>query len=307
MNEIKWDGKPISQDGIYTGLPIERYHGNICVGPSVSSSGLRTMENDSPAHYWLTSPFNPKYKKDDEKKVIQSGSDAFSLGHAAHTLLLGESHFKKKYIIRPSEWKSWQTGVSQRWRVKQRRAGLTVLVPNDIDLIAGMAESLAKHPYAVDLLRGGIERSIIHRDPLTGVWLKSRPDSIPSDSTINADLKTTVCSHPDKVDRDIIKYLYHMQAALGGMCMREILEEEPSEFVFIFVEKKPPHCVTVTQLSDKLLQYGYRLCRTQINRFADCIKSGEWPGYTDRPRTTFIPDWYDKQLDARSERGELAK
>ena len=38
-----YDGQPITTPGIYSGVSMDRYHGpDLCAGPSISSSGLRT-------------------------------------------------------------------------------------------------------------------------------------------------------------------------------------------------------------------------------------------------------------------------
>ena len=65
----------ISEPGVYS-LPIEIYHGQPTVGPSISSSGLRTIWAQSPAHYYVDSPLNPK-------RAPQPDRPAFALGRQA--------------------------------------------------------------------------------------------------------------------------------------------------------------------------------------------------------------------------------
>ena len=48
----------VSVPGVYA-LSMAEYHGDLCVGPSISSSGLRTIWSRSPAHYFHASPYNP--------------------------------------------------------------------------------------------------------------------------------------------------------------------------------------------------------------------------------------------------------
>ena len=62
MNIVRWDGKPITENGIYSHVPFETYHGDpirsaLLFGdePSISSSGLRKIVTESPAHYWAGS------------------------------------------------------------------------------------------------------------------------------------------------------------------------------------------------------------------------------------------------------------
>ena len=70
MNVIKWDGEKISRPCLVSGLPIDRYHAaDICDGPSISSSGLRTIFSKSPAHFWAESALNDEEDEEDEEET----------------------------------------------------------------------------------------------------------------------------------------------------------------------------------------------------------------------------------------------
>jgi len=43
QDELTWDVGKISQQGIYAKIPMSVYHSDCCVGPSISSSGLREI------------------------------------------------------------------------------------------------------------------------------------------------------------------------------------------------------------------------------------------------------------------------
>jgi hypothetical protein len=69
MVAIVWKGQQIGTAGMYRDVPLEKYHGaGICAGPSVSSTGLRKIVNQSPAHYFDGSPYNPKPETDAEER-----------------------------------------------------------------------------------------------------------------------------------------------------------------------------------------------------------------------------------------------
>ena len=87
MKAIAWDKKPITRPGLYSGISLSEYHrGDICDGPSISSSGLRTIFTKSPAHYWAASPLNDDPDDDVED---ESDSQALIFGSAVHHLILG--------------------------------------------------------------------------------------------------------------------------------------------------------------------------------------------------------------------------
>jgi hypothetical protein len=296
----QWTGEKITEPGCYL-MPIEAYHSDCAAGPSISSSGLRQIEQESPAHYWAQSYLNPDREQEDD-------SEAFILGRAAHHLLLGEGSFAQKFCVRPAEWSDWRTKAAQQWRAEQKAAGMTVLTDGQIKAIRGMARSLAAHPIIRGgLLNGEIERSLIWQDKETGIWLKARPDAIPADSDI-ADLKTTADASLRGCNSGLYDFGYHMQMAMIGMGMETVFGKRADEFHYtlIFVEKKPPYAVVVKPIDPNAIWWGRKQLRRAIRRFADCIAKNDWPAYEHDMQTLCLPDWYVKRLESDVQSGQLS-
>lgn len=290
------DGEKALKAGVYT-IDIERYHGDCTDGPGISSSGLRTIELRSPAHYWATSYLNPS-------RVEGERTDALDFGQAAHVLLLGETGFRSRFAIRPDEWPDWRTKNAQVWRDVQREAGRVVITPDQVEHIKGIAASLARHPLVRSgLLQGEVERSVIWRDS-SGVWLKSRPDVLPVSDGVVVDLKTAADASPRAVQRAIIDHGYAMQGALTGMGLAEVCAVKMTAFVLVAVEKTPPYAVSVTEVDADWIAYARRQVRRAIDTFAKCLESGEWPAF-DQEAVAHIPDWLRKRLDQDSDVGLL--
>jgi len=280
MNSIQWDGQRISKPGIYAGIPLDDYHrGDICDGPSVSSSGLRTIWNKSPAHFWDQSPLNPMRCEQIDKKH-------FILGRAAHHLVCGEFGFGDRYIIRPEkapDGRAWHgsNGTVIKWLDEQRAAGLTVLTQEDAEAIRGMAISLGNNGMMRNgILSGLVERSMFWRDKGTGVWLKSRPDVISTASGDFADLKTTNSVLYADTQYSIDSFCYQMQGALV-MEGAQALGLEASTFSLVWVEKTRPYCVRVQTLIDEDLALGAKMNRAMIDTFHACFTAKHWPGPGD--------------------------
>lgn len=290
--------KLIERNGIYR-ISLEAYHGQPCVGPSISSSGLRTIFKKSPAHFWCESSLNPEAEPQEE-------TDAFVLGRGAHHLLLGEDDFSTLFIVRPDELngKPWHGNRAdcKAWLDRQAEAGRTVLLASDIKHIRGMAKSLAANPLVQQgILGGDVEQSMIWKDKSSGVWLKARPDCIPTDSGDFADLKTS-SRFGDDLDRDVAKYRYDMQAGLVSMACREVLKRPMQSFSFVFVESKPPYGVEVVTLKSGDVEEAEKDLRVAIDVFAHCLKTGDWfgPGGTQRDaRFVHIPDWVRENAEYR--------
>jgi hypothetical protein len=303
IQTIKWDGHAISEPGLYGGIPLDTYHAaNICDGPSISSSGLRTIFNESPAHFFVEWRGNPN-------RIESKESRALIIGRAVHHLILGEPFFAKLFAIQPEEYESekgskpWNNNANdcKKWHAARHEEGRTVLLRQEVENIRGMAESLGAHPIIrAGALNGLIERSIFWKDHKSGIWLKSRPDSIPGDSGDFVDLKTTDSVQRQALVRTIGKFGYHQQGALVRQAAREVLGIENPTFTLVFVEKEPPWCVRVVTLKDSDLDRGDKQNRIALDQFAACLKSKHWPGPGgDREDAEYIElgDYEKKRID----------
>jgi len=300
MFEItQWNGKPIDKPGLYAGIPLETYHSAaIAVGPSISSSGLRTIVQKSPLHFWSESYHNPK-------RIEKEPNDALNFGRAVHFLLSSEVGFKKHFAVRPDQWDSWRTKDSQNWKKDMQGAGKTVLTPEDIESIKGMAESLSAMPEVkAGLLAGHAECSLFWQDEKTGVWLKSRPDAIPTDGAIIGDLKTTTDASYRGAQDAIKEHGYAAQMALVGIGMKQVLGIDVSDFALIFIEKKPPYAANVLIIEDNWIGYGARQMRKGLDTFAQCWKDGTWPGFTPN-LTVSMPSYLKTQFENEVKGGIL--
>ena len=282
----------ITKPGLYSRVPIDIYHSQqLFDGPSVSSSGLRKLnpELGSPKHFFAEWDGNPNRKDDTDI------SKALIMGRALHHLVLGEPFFAKTFAVQPdeyrdpdkgNEWKKWNNNatVCKTWNEKQRKAGKFILTPNDAETIKGMAAELSMHPFIQGgALNGLIERSMFWKDKTTGIWVKVRPDSIPSDSADFFDYKTT---GGKVIWREIMRacddYGYHQQGALVRQAAREVLGLDTTQtqftFTLIFQEKKEPYAVRGVEIKEGALDLGERQNRAALDRLAGCLKTNFWPG-----------------------------
>lgn len=289
-------GTKVSEPGCYDGIPIEIYHGDITDGPGISSSGLRTIESQTPLHYWANSYLNPD-------RVEQEPKSHFAFGQAAHTLLLSEDGFREKFVVRPDGWRDWRTKAAQEWRDEMQAAGKTVLVPADLKAIRHIANQLAADPLvASGILHGAIEHSMLWKDGKTGVWLRARPDVIPAADGVLVDLKTTTDASPHSVQRTVLDYNYAMQGALAGWGMEATLGTKMTDFVLVWLEKSPPYAVRVSPVDSEWLYWAQRQLRRAIDTFAKCVETNTWPGYTGED-TIHMPQWLRARFEDEDKHG----
>jgi hypothetical protein len=295
MKVIPWDGKPISAPGIFSNVPSAIYHGpDLCIRPSISSSGLRTIFTDSPMQYWIHSPYNPN-------RLPEEDSRAFVVGRAAHHLCLGEADFKKHFIVRPAEYPDQKTGELKKWTraagyCKAREAewaddmNLDILTPEELETIKGIA---GIQPWQKGLddsglmnsavvragaLQGLVEHTVVAIDKETGVFIKARPDVIPTASREAGDFKTTQSVQPYKLQQTLDDLRYDMQGEIVSRCLEQAADFRLTNFALIFAAKKEPHEVAVRELKPYDLDESAKDNQTAIRTFALCMERGKWPG-----------------------------
>lgn len=301
---MKWTGGSIVIPGLYANMPMSHYHTrDVCDGYSISSSGLRKIFNKSLAHYWDTSPYNPNRAEDEPSREM-------IIGRAAHHLMMGESNFAEFFRAAPPEvpdakgnLKPWSLvyNYAKEWQDARRRDGIETIFPKEIEMLMGMARAIGAHPLVkAGALNGYIEHSGFWRHE-TGVWLKIRPDVIPSASGDVCDLKTTSSVQWVDLQRTIADMGYVQQFAL----MREGFRKLGFPFAsatLLFVERNRPHCVRIVSLKPQELDRGEQMNRAALRAFVRCLKSREWPGPGGVRRDAeeiWTPDWYKEQIDAR--------
>jgi hypothetical protein len=296
-----WDGKSVRMPGILSGLPIKTYHAkDAAIEPSIGSSGLKKIFLESPKHYWATSPLNPK-------AVEEEKTDALRFGGAAHHLLFGEADFNKLYAVPPpmlgGEPFSLRRTVCRVWREQREAEGKSFVRPEEMETIVGMRDSLASHPLIkAGILNGLIETSLFCKHKQTGVWLKARPDAVPTDSLDFVDLKTIAAIDYHSLENALYRFGYFIQAGLVAMIVQELLGQMIHSFTFVFIEKKAPFDIAVVTLKDNEIARGIKAAEKAIATFADCLKRKEWPGrYADKADAFYVEmaPYHQQWIDAR--------
>jgi len=138
------------------------------------------------------------------------------------------------------------------------------------------------------------------RDPQTGVLCRCRPDYWRHDGII-VDLKTARDASRDGFSKSIDGWRYDVQAAYyidgiararaaGGIDM-----PAPRAFVFIAAEKAAPYGVAVYNIDAQSIAIGRREYREDLDIYAECSATGEWPGYGDKIQSISLPEWRLRQ------------
>ncbi len=300
----------ITAPGAYEGISNEDYHRNprLLPGPSMSSSGTKKIISQSAYHFWFDSPLNPNRPLEEEKPH-------FNVGKAAHDLLLLGDDWTKKYFVLPEGFRENATnkfaGAIEELKAA-REAGTPVLRFQDAQQVKAVTEAIAANRDAINALAAGIpEVTIAHIDPETEIWCRTRPDWLPY-SVINGasvmvvtDLKFLAMTHcrPHGFSKAIHDFGYHQSAAWYEDGIEATYGRRPTNWIFIAVEKDPPHSVSVYELPREDIERGRFQNQKARRIFADGLSTGKWPSYTSEEiQMVGLPVWARRQID---EHGDL--
>lgn len=276
-------------------IPIETYHGDCCEGPSVSASGLVTIEQKSLRHYWWSSYLNQERPADD--------TEALAFGRACHAWVLGEPEFNKYFVLSPHD--EFRTKVARAWRDEQTR---TIVRAEQLEAIKSMVRQLKAHPLLRNAFTDGKpEQSLIWKDRETGIWLKSRPDWLPNTLHFVPNFKTCVSAKPEAFAAAAFRFGYHQGAALCLDGLREVLGWREASCYFVAQEKDAPHVAMPFVMRAEDIEIGRLLNRSSLRKLARALERDHWPAYADGATEIIIPAWSEKLFLDRHSKGEFAE
>jgi PDDEXK-like uncharacterized protein DUF3799 len=270
---------------IIDGLSAEAYHAD---RTSISSSGLRALlAPGCPAQF--------KYDRDHP----QPPKKEFDLGHAAHLYVLGEG--PELEVI---DFPDWRKKDAQIQRDEAYLAGKVPLLTKDHDEVQQMAAAIRQHPVAGPLFTpdGGVaEQSIYWTDSRTAVRCRCRPDWMPhrqeNGRLVVVDYKTAKAVDDAALQRAVYERGYHAQAAfyLDGVKAAGLAGDQEPAFIFVFQSKTAPYLVHLVELDFPALTLGAARNERALRTYAECERTGIWPGFNDRITYLPLPPYAEKR------------
>lgn len=276
-------------------IPNDEYHAM----EGVSSSHLKPLVLKSAKHYqsWLTE--EPK------------DSNEMTIGSAIHCLVLEPHLFDKQYVVcleaedkRSKEYK----------KAVEENPGKIILTGSQYETITNAATSIAKHlaenPDFQALLDNEAirEKAFFWTDPDTGVLCKVKPDILTKWGVI-VDIKSTRDASFDSFQKSIVDFGYFISAPFYLDGIKQAIEQSgdpvlkqiklPSSFLLIAVETSAPYDVVVYYLDQNTIEIGRSLYKKALKTYAECQKTGQWPGFSKTFTEIGLPNWAIYKLNRR--------
>ena len=252
-----------------TDLTNKEYHAH----PAISSSDVKAVHTKSLAHW---------------KGKVRKETSAFALGSAVHALVLEP---EKNLVVRGPEDRR-----GNKWKEASFAAdieGQILLPEGEFDLAARIADAAKAHPVVEQYLGDPTfvaEASFFGIDPETGVEIKCRPDGYLPDYGIVFDLKTTTDASPDGFPRELRKFAYDVQGAFYLRALRSA-GFKADTFIFIAVEKEPPHAVCLHALTDDYMRHADQVVTHTLQKISNATAVSAFTTGWPLINTISLPRW----------------
>lgn len=262
--------------GWYTDISSVDYHS----GPGLSTSGMKALLR-SPAHF---------------KAPAKEETPAMIEGEAFHCYGLQPELFNKRFAVMP-QGQDRRTKEGKALAADAEAVGMTVISYDTFAEIKGMTDAIRAHPLVAEILsEGQPEVSGYVTDPGSGVLLKCRIDWLCTSRNLLFDLKSTADSSIDAFTGIAYKMGYALQAAVYLYVTSLITKVEHREFLFVAVEREPPHGVVVYQADQEFIQFGQIQMQRAIAIYKDCEAQNHWPAYSQELHNLGLPIWARKSI-----------
>jgi hypothetical protein len=214
---------------------------------------------------------------------------AMLTGTLAHALILeGPEVFHQRYIVAPDVDKRTKEGKTLYQSFCEANKDKTVITLDQLQAVAGMAESVASHPACREILADGQPELAVTWEE-EGLDAKAKCDWVSSAALI--DLKTTQNSEYSVFSKTIVNSGYHRQMAFykSGLAANCI---HPEHCLIIAVESKAPFTVNVYSVENDLLEAGEGQYKELLRKYAQIKDMDVLPSYTEAGiQSVYCPAW----------------
>lgn len=224
-------------------------------------------------------------------------SDAMTLGSAAHCRTLEPGRFADAYRIWDRRTDTGRRaprngGVWDEFQAEAFAAGCEVLTEDDAAAAEAIAKAVRSDAAAMKYLASG-EPEIVMQWEMQGRTCRGRLDWLTSigGQPVLVGLKTTRDCRVQKFGRQAADLEYPQQWAwyYNGYW---IISGVKPKVVEIVVESTAPHAVAVYEIPDEVIYKGEEEFGKSLQAFAECERTGRWPGPVPRETELVLPSWY---------------
>lgn len=236
-------------------------------------------------------------------------TDATEWGQLFEQLIMYPDHFEQRFAVCPETYPDSKTKEPKPWTFaanfckewREQNKGKTII----------KADTETQARNAVKFFNGKPALRELVRCSKKQVWLEGKYEDkateiiVPLHGLIDlapdkeheefgcslADLKTTKDADPFSWARDVHRYGLHVQAALYLDLWNAATGEGRIDFRHAISESGPPWETACRVLSQDFITLGRMRYIEALERYCQCLKSGDWPGYDTPEKGTVWQGW----------------
>jgi exodeoxyribonuclease VIII len=291
---VTWELNQIHRD-----ISFEEYSS----ADAINSHGLMDMLR-SPAHF-----YERRFRGEDKS------TKATEFGRMLHFAVLEPEQFAKKCVVEPEfigltkDGKPSNRSGEALEKKKTWRASLApdvlIVTPEILEKLIRMSNKILSHPIAGKLLKGSVtEATIFWQDEETDIVCKARLDVVSASGYI-IDLKTTRDARDFKFVWQIKDYDIDLQLSHYLKAAQSTKQIRSDAAILIAAESESPHEVAVYPVGTRILFRGEHRRSKAMRVYAECLKTGKYPGYNPEARTIDFGEWAENEVGAEIEREPL--
>jgi hypothetical protein len=243
---------------------------------------------------------------------------AKEFGFLAHLAILEPERLWRECIVRPNVDGRTKEGRPILAEFKEKAKGKLIIKQDEADKLTAITRNIRAHATANEYVtgKGFNEVSIVWVDKETQLRCKARLDRIAVVSTLPG-------VHPDMLpqtdqfmlvidvktlgkvatlrnfERAIYDNGYATQAAMYLEGLNTVFPaDEMRPFVWLVPETDPPHLIRLFTPNPDLLEWGHQSWHKWLRTYAECEKSGDWPGWDEGIEEASLPPWAAKVWEA---------
>ncbi len=256
--------------GLYLDIPEDDYH----AATGVSVSALKRFQ-EAPAKVRVRRPDTP----------------SLAFGSLAHTAVLQPHLLADRYHVVDLDRISLREKATKD--AMAAAGGRELVKRSDWNDALRLRDQVHAHPILRDMLAPDglvVEASFFWIDRTTGLLCRGRADGLREDWEVVIDLKSTVDASPEGFAKSVGNYNYHWQQAHYENGLTAAWKR-PRAFFFVAIESEEPFLPAIYELDPRAVELGRREVAEHLEAWAECERTGIWPGYPEQPQRLDLPGW----------------
>lgn len=275
----RYNPKTFKPSGIYYGMPMADY----AAAPGLNASSLKLL---------LDSPLT--YKRQRDGLLARESRPAMQMGTALHSAIL---EGKLDYHTRPDTYgdgKKWNNNAGECRAWIDAHSDKPILTSDEAAFLAESFSYVRNHPKVTrhGLLANG-RPEVSAFATINGRLFKGRFDYYSIGGMIT-DLKSVSDASGRGLFSAVIKYGWHLQAALYCRIVEELTGEEPN-FYWLALQKGQLPLVNVRKFGLSAQLIGNEALENALELLVNCEAVGYWPEWTDdvgnEIKALEVPEW----------------